>query len=1014
MWIAWVALIASAPRALAQAQSPSELLAISADNATTWVDNDTNIIQATGNVTITTDDATLSADNAVIWLSPMPNGLIGEQYAEVSLIGNAKIVHSQATRTNDSLYSTEVIRGRITLYGERAAHDSSDTDLYRQAYAMRPLPAPSNSSGNPATAPAPLPSTWLLEPTTQATSQPTSRPTTQPSPIYFTAYKTVQTIGTDGKVAYILTGNVLITQHKANKALANMPATELNQTDITDHIEMRGERAVILTELNSLRELGQSNQFKLPADMVQGAYLEGDVQIVDTPGADPSAPATKSENRLECERVYYDFSTDRAVLTDAVLHTLEPKNNIPLVMRAQVIHQLSDGEYRATNAELTTSSFLIPSYSVRTSSAYIRQVPSGNPLIGNETTYVAHDAVFNIFHVPVFYMPVVAGEMTDHGDVVRGLEIGNSKNNGFGIQTELGLAETFGGVSSDQFDSYYKADYFSERGPAFGFNAKYENGFITENTRQGWDFQGDFKSYFLPDDMGVDKLGKDRKSIDPGGPDDDPFRGDFQWEHQQFLPDDWQAQFRLGIVSDPTFLEYWDEGAFDSGLPHNAEAYLKHQKDNEAFTLLIEFQPNNVVTTADQLQNSVQTKAGDTNPEDAHPFEVEHVPEIGYYRIGDDLGTGALTFFSENKFDGLKFDVTSHPLTDYGFTNPAAHIGRKLVDPGIPSIGYTGITNDWVYRGDFREEVDYPMTVGPFKAVPYLLGRLTSYSDSPDDGALNRLYGGAGLRLTTAFWRVDDTAESDLFDIHRLRHVIEPEVNLFTSGENHDRNDVFLYDPDVDNIYVVTAAQLALRQRWQTKRGGPGKWRSVDFFTLNVELNLYNNQPGDNELPLSNFRGLFYSSVPEESIPRSSVDADALWRISDTTAVLADINENVQNNTLATASIGVAVQRDIRMQYFAGLRYIGDINSTIASLLMNYQISAKYSVLMQYSFNFSENSEEETSIMLMRHFDRFYVTAEYYYDEIEQDSGFRVGILPEGLGSSVSSGQLQNLFGGQQ
>jgi hypothetical protein len=188
----------------------------------------------------------------------------------------------------------------------------------------------------------------------------------------------------------------------------------------------------------------------------------------------------------------------------------------------------------------------------------------------------------------------------------------------------------------------------------------------------------------------------------------------------------------------------------------------------------------------------------------------------------------------------------------------------------------------------------------------------------------------------------------------------------------------------------------------------------VDFLTLNIEANLYNNQPDDDELPLGNFRGLFYTSAPEESIPRSSIDADALWRVSDTTAVLADINENIQDNTLATASVGLAVQRDTRLQYFAGLRYIGDINSTIASLLVNYQISAKYSVLFQYAFNFSENSEEETSVTLLRHFDRFYVTAEYYYDQIEQDSGFRVGILPEGLGANVSSDQLQNLFGGAQ
>src|SRR2546430_245842 len=86
--------------------------------------------------------------------------------------------------------------------------------------------------------------------------------------------------------------------------------------------------------------------------------------------------------------------------------------------------------------------------------------------------------------------------------------------------------------------------------------------------------------------------------------------------------------------------------------------------------------------------------------------------------------------------------------------------------------------------------------------------------------------------MSSAFRKVDDTAHSDLFDIHRLRHVIEPKLNLFAGVENKDRNDVFIYDEPIDQIWDISAVQLALRQRWQTKRGGPGNWRSVDFFAL--------------------------------------------------------------------------------------------------------------------------------------------------------------------------------------
>ena len=181
-----------------------------------------------------------------------------------------------------------------------------------------------------------------------------------------------------------------------------------------------------------------------------------------------------------------------------------------------------------------------------------------------------------------------------------------------------------------------------------------------------------------------------------------------------------------------------------------------------------------------------------------------------------------------------------------------------------------------------------------------------------------------------------------------------------------------------------------------------------------MAVNLFTNKPDADEFPPDNFRGLFYTTDPEASIPRDSFVTDALWRVSDTTVVLADLNQNLDKNALATASIGMAVQRDIRLQYFVGLRYIGDIHSTVASFLVNYMISPKYSVLFKYSFDFSENSAEEESVQLTRNFDKFFFTIEVFHDEIEQDSGVRVGFFPTGLGTSSSTAQLQNLFGGQQ
>ena len=145
------------------------------------------------------------------------------------------------------------------------------------------------------------------------------------------------------------------------------------------------------------------------------------------------------------------------------------------------------------------------------------------------------------------------------------------------------------------------------------------------------------------------------------------------------------------------------------------------------------------------------------------------------------------------------------------------------------------------------------------------MGRYTQYSNSPDGDAQSRLMAGAGTRVSTQFWKTDPAAESDFFDIHQLRHVIQPEMNFFTSAMNTQRNQVFVYDQEVDAINDISAGQFAIHQRWETKRGGPGAWRSVDIFTLNVEVDAFVNKPAKIFNYPNSFRGLFFGSYPEES-----------------------------------------------------------------------------------------------------------------------------------------------------
>jgi hypothetical protein len=313
--------------------------------------------------------------------------------------------------------------------------------------------------------------------------------------------------------------------------------------------------------------------------------------------------------------------------------------------------------------------------------------------------------------------------------------------------------------------------------------------------------------------------------------------------------------------------------------------------------------------------------------------------------------------------------------------------------------------------------------------VPYVIGRYTWYSQSPDPGesSNDRLFAGAGFRMTTAFWKVDDSFKSDIFDLHRLRHVVEPELNVFTSAQSTSREHLYQYDEPIDEINDISAVQIALHQRWQTKRGGAGRWRSVDFFSLNVEANFFANKPPDDELAPVAFRGLYYSTLPEASLPRNSINADATWRVSDTTAILSDLQYSLDDSTLATASIGLAAARDERLGYFIGLRYIDsgtytpitaagtpaekDLHSVVLTGAINYDLTSKYTISARQSFDFGTSEKVLSDYTIIRHFDRWYAAITFRVDYIGEDSGVFFNVWPEGIApGATSSSRLSQVF----
>ncbi len=991
-----LALLVATPFALAQqSRLPANSLQMSADHALVWSNQDTSIVEFPGPVSIELDRTRLSADRAVVWFSPAPGGLLDEQRVDIALIGNARLQQGDILRVDRRLLVTAVVSGSIRLLGDRVARQDNSSDLYLQALAMRdgngapPPTTAATTQPTTATAPSAIPSSGPMPVAIPLRQWSDSVPRNEALPLPPLTLHPTRFVDFDidvdktefdqnGNIAAVLTRGVTL---RYGDSAGNL-------------LEFMGDRAVLFTDLKSTRGVGQGQDLKrLIAEHVQSVYFEGDVRVYTTP-----ADQARSELRMEADRVYYELATDRAVMTNVVLHTVDLQKSIPVFIRAKLMRQLSQNEFRLHDTVLTTSSFATPSYSMGASEAYVRIEPSGDPELGDRVTFTARNALFDAFGVPFFYLPVAGGTMTSRGTPLRTINLSTDSTFGYGLRTEWGLFESLGQLPPKDLDVSYKLDYLGNRGPAGGLDATYDGGFVDETTKQPFSFLGDLHSYFVYD-RGEDILGGAR-------PDELPpqqFRGRAYLEHQVFFPDDWQVQLRLGWDSDANFLQQWFPNEFFNNLPLDESLYLKRQQDSEVFTLLAQWQPNDVVTTSDNVPNQ---------------REVEHFPEIGYYRVGDSLADDNLTFFSENTFDGLQFSHSGQSLAQQGFS--------PGLSPGLPSVAYTGDPGDLTWRGDLRQEIDWPINAGPFKVVPYAFGRYTVYSQGVDPpnpapqqksipttftpgGDQNRLMGGAGLRLTTTFWKVDDSAESDFLDIHRLRHIVEPEIDLFTSAATIDQSHLFIYDPQVDAANAIQSVELALRQRWQTKRGGPGRWRSVDVFAWNIYADLFANQPDARFLDPTDFRGMFFSSTPEASVPRNSINSDAQWRLSDTTAVLADMSENLDRSKLATASIGMAIQRDTRLSYFLGVRYVADLDSTFASFDAHYDMTRKYALDFSNTIDLGQNKGIAYYFSITRKFDRFAMLVRAYYDQTANVKGITFTLIPFGLGHTLGTDQLSQL-----
>ena len=723
------------------------------------------------------------------------------------------------------------------------------------------------------------------------------------------------------------------------------------------------------------------------AQRVTGVYLEGDVTLDQG-----------NQVMVRAERIYFDFTSWRAIMLDATLATVDAKRNVPVYMRASEIRQLARGEFAAKNVQFSTSEFYTPHYHIGASEVYLRDVTpqletpnagnapgSGLDLAlgggGGQKTfkYEVNDATLNVGGVPIFYWPFLAGDTSKNDIPLRTVRISNSRTYGLSLLTDWDIFGLAGQTEPTGVRADLNIDYFGKRGPAGGVQAQWKTD----------EDHGILRSYAIMD-QGTDQLGRSRENV----PLTQETRGRLTLRDQRDLGDGWTLQLEGSYISDPNFLEQFFQREFDVDKEHETSIYLKKQGETDALTFLGKFNLMDFTATADQVDDQ---------------FSTEKRPEVKYWRIGDSL-LDMFTYYSETSGSDLHMDITDFTPNQLGLRQaflgvPASVVARDKPDQTFRAYAQSmGWTTGDVLRGDTRQELDMPLQFGDAKITPYVAGRLTYWDTAfPENtgDSTTRLWGGGGIRSSMQFWKVYDDVQSTFFDLHRIRHVVEPQFNIFAGGANVDRKDLQPFDRSVEGITGSSGMQVSVTQKWQTKRGGEGHWRDVDWLVLNVSWNQFWNKDQTGAFfPMAPTRGYYFMSRPDLSLATDSITLDAVWRVGERVRMVGEADYSLDSHNVEQAAAGVAVDQTQNLSYFIGNRYVRTLNTDEWTFAVDYQLTKKYELIAAESYDFKDGANILSSVTLVRKMPRFVTALTVTYDANNADTTVVFTAWPEGFPNS--------------
>lgn len=733
------------------------------------------------------------------------------------------------------------------------------------------------------------------------------------------------------------------------------------------YLEMKAERAVIFMKEGPLdRTLA-----RLDAGQIEGIYLEGGVM-----GGD-------ERWTVRTPRAYLDVARGRALMLDAVFWTTDQRTGMPVYVRAQAVRQESDRVFSAERARLANSAFAEPDFFIGVRDLEVRLEGNDRAAAEDQRVRVRGKSVtLNALGVPVLWLPGFAGDPDDFP--LRQVRIEDSNRSGLALRTTWDLASL---LSRDWpgADIGLLLDYYSDRGFAFGVDGDWNTG-----THRGGIF-----GYLLPDDTGRDLLANGTR-IDRDG----ETRGMIGVQDLWNFRENWTLSTELSYISDEAFVP-----AFFPQMGKRTEDFrnrliLERAGEQTHFALDVTATQGDFIAAEHLLQMP--------------GYRVERLPEArfvwGMRDVFEETMPGVLAYGFEARAGSLRMSFSDATAESYGFNTPSLADAAFGTAPG-ESIGdvlrAAGLDEDSVTRLDTRHELVGTLSMGPVRVTPFVVGRLTAYDDdfkdySPQETDKTRLWGAAGVTFSTVLQKIDNNAESRFLDIHRVRHIVEPSLTLWAGETNIDREDLPVFDDDVENLAEGTMIRAAVDQTWQTKRGGIGRWRDVDLLKLRTEYVWSSDEAGQSAIPR------WYSARPELSNPGEYLGASAIWQPTEVVGIAGETIYDLEEDRFARSSGGVLIQHRPEFLTSLEMRRISALDATYGAFSARYRVTEKYAIDAGITYNFDLDDFQDISALIQRRFQVGTLGVSINYDNIRGETSIGFVFRP---GTSGTIG-LDPRFGG--